>query len=811
MSKSDALEACNSRFWLGIASKFGLVTLVALSPVCRMQAQDGTKQLTTADYARADQALPWNAKKLILNLQLTPHWIEQSDRFWYKSEIPDGWQFLMVDPTGKTRKPVFDHARLASALSSVVAKPYTAQKLPFDAFEFADGGKAIEIDVEKKRWRCDLTLYRCQEAGIAHAKPSPAEIASPNKHWVAFVREHNLYVRSMETKQEIQLTHDGKQYDDYATSPDMDQQGVTERIRGVAPIGVIWSPDSSKLLTYKLDQTKVRDSYLIQSVVPGPIGAGRPVLYTYRYALPGDPDLPMAKFLVFDLTKKASVTLEIPPQSFQSNAVADMRSIWWSKSGRQIYCVQRERLSKTLKFSVTDGETGATRTVIEEHGPTLVETIPQPGDEPLVPVLDGSDEAIWYSERDGWGHLYLYDLKSAKLKNQITSGAWVVREIKFIDAANRWLYFTASGREKDRNPYSRYLYRIHLDGTNLQLLTPEDADHQVTISPDGRYFLDTYSRIETIPISKLKSMDGKDVEELEKADIHQLMAKGFVFPEPFKVVAADGKTEIYGAIYRPSNFDASKRYPIVDSIYPGPQRTQTAESFFDSFETGSQAHSVAELGFVVITVDGRGTPLRSKAFHDYAYGNLGDAGGLEDHVAAIQQLAAKYPFLNLDEVGIYGHSGGGYATVRAMLEYPDFYKVGVSSSGEQDMRGYLAMWGERYEGPLNGDNYVESSNPAFALRARLKGKLLLAWGDMDDNVPPALEWQLVHSLIATNQDFDTLVFPNRNHSYSGDPYFIRRRWDYLVENLLGAHPPKGYQIKNGSPTYRPVEGPEKEK
>lgn len=776
-----------------------------------MHAQDGTKQLTTADYTRADQALPWNAKKLILNLQVTPHWIEKSNRFWYKNELTNGWEFLLVDPASRTKRPVFDHARLASALSLAIAKPYTAEKLPFDAFDLADGGKVLQIDVEKRHWRCDLTSYQCQDAGVATVELSPAEILSPDRHWVAFVREHNLYVRSVETKQETQLTSDGKQYDDYATSPDMDQQGVTERIRGVSPIGVLWSPDSSRLLTYKLDQTKVRDSYLIQSVVPGPIGAGRPVLYTYRYALPGDPDLPMAKFMVFDLAGKTRVTLDIPPQQFQLNVVQNMKSIWWSRSGGQIYCVQRERFSKTLKFSVTDVATGSTRTVIEEHGPTWIETISQSLNDPLVPVLNVGKEAIWYSERDGWAHLYLYDMKTGGLKLQITSGPWVVREIKYIDEAKRWLYFTASGREEGRNPYLRHLYRIHLDGTEMQLLTPECADHEIAVSPDGLYFVDTYSRIDTVPVSVIRTMDGCVVQELEKADIHRLMARSYQFPEPFRAIAADGKTDIYGAIFRPSNFDPTKRYPIVDSIYPGPQRTQTAEGFFDALEVVSQAQSVAELGFVVITVDGRGTPLRSKMFHDYAYGKLGDAGGLEDHIAAIKQLAAKYPYLNLDEVGIYGHSGGGYATVRAMLAYPDFYKVGVASSGEQDMRGYLATWGERYEGAPHGDNYLESSNPVFALKTTLKGKLLLAWGDMDDNVSPSLEWQLVHSLIETNQDFDTLVLPNRNHSYSGDPYFIRRRWDYLVENLLGAHPPKGYQIKNGPPTYRTVDRSEKEK
>jgi len=353
---------------------------------------------------------------------------------------------------------------------------------------------------------------------------------------------------------------------------------------------------------------------------------------------------------------------------------------------------------------------------------------------------------------------------------------------------------------------------VRLDGTGLQLLTPESGDHNVTFSASGEYFFDAYSRVDAPPVLVVRSAHGKLVREMAKSDIGELTAKGWTAPEPFEAKAADGVTDVYGAIFKPANFDATKKYPVLDSVYPGPQHGRVPKTFVEGcVDTYGQALALTQLGFVVITVDGRGTPLRSKAFHDFSYGKLGDAGGLEDHVATIKQLAEKYTYMDLARVGIYGHSGGGYATVRAMLTYPDFYKVGVASSGEHDMRGYIAEWGEKYEGPLEGNNYVEASNPALALKARLQGKLLIAWGDMDDNVPPSLELQLVHSLIKTNQDFDTLVLPNRNHSLMSDPYFMRRLWDYLVRNLMGGDPPQGYEIKNGSPTYKTLDGKEEAK
>jgi dipeptidyl-peptidase-4 len=798
----------------GYGALFVPLAVVLCCAVGQTEAQE--RALTSADYARAEQLLSWNAKKLVRNLDVEPHWIEQSERCWFKNETAEGKEFLVLDAEKGTTEPAFDHARLASALSKAAGitateKAYSAKKLPFEAFTFTSGGAAIEFNVEKDKWACELRGYTCAKSKPETAA-SGAEVVSPDKKWAISVKQHNLFLRPMGTKREFPLTTDGKQYDEYAVLPDSNTSAVSSRILlgKDKPIAVVWSPDSKKVVTYKLDQTKVREAYLVQSVAPGEIGAPRPVLYSYRYPFPGDKNVALLKYVIFDVTSKAKTAVNLPAQETNGFTAFDFHAVWWEKDGKSIYFLTQDRPNRTLKLNMADAVTGTVRTLVEEHGTTQVEPTPEFGSAPIVKVLDGGAKVVWFSERDGWGHLYLYDGKTGKLKNQITKGDWLVRGIERVDEEGGWIYFSAAGREKGEDPYLRHLYRVRLDGTGLELLTKESGDHSVRFSASGKYFFDAYSRVDAPPVFVLRAADGRVLREVAKADVTELLARGYTMPEAFEAKAADGVTDVYGLLYKPAHFDATKEYPVLDSIYPGPQHGRVAKTFEEGcVDVYGQAPAMAQLGFVVITVDGRGTPLRSKAFHDDSYGKLGDAGGLEDHVAAIKSLA-ELGYLDLTRVGMYGHSGGGYATVRAMLRYPDFYKVGVSSSGEHDMRGYLAGWGEKYEGPLDGESYVEASNPALVLSARLKGKLLIAWGDMDDNVPPALELQLVHSLIATNQDFDTLVLPNRNHSLYHDPYFMRRLWDYLVRNLMGAEPPAGYEIKSADPAYQTLDGKKEE-
>ena len=401
-----------------------------------------------------------------------------------------------------------------------------------------------------------------------------------------------------------------------------------------------------------------------------------------------------------------------------------------------------------------------------------------------------------------------------------------MRDTPRVDAERGWVYFTAGGREEGRDPYFRHLYRCTLDGADLTLLTPEDADHTVTFSPSGAYFVDTYSRVDLPPVSVLRRADGTLIDTLEEADISALTEMGWRAPERFTVKARDGVTDLYGCIFRPTNFDPSRTYPVLDSIYPGPQTIHTPKAFGGG-DTGGrnfwQDQALAELGFIVVTIDGMGTPYRSKAFVDVAYGaHFGEAGGLEDHIVGLRQLAARDPSLDLSRVGIYGHSGGGFASAHALLSFPDFYKVAVSSAGNHNQMGYLAGWGERYIGMPEGDNYAGQVNATLA--GNLRGKLLLVHGEMDDNVHPSLTMQLADALIAANKDFDLLIIPFTNHAFFdlrwgleaadrfvslSHPYFVRKRWDYFVTHLLGATPPPGYAIapmvsaRNGSAGFEP--------
>jgi dipeptidyl-peptidase 4 len=462
---------------------------------------------------------------------------------------------------------------------------------------------------------------------------------------------------------------------------------------------------------------------------------------------------------------------------------------------RHLAFVSTSRDYKEVILRVADPNTGEVRTVYEERAATFFESNLTSIGMPNWGVFHDRNEFIWFTRRDGWGHLYLHDLASGNVKHRITSGAWNVVDIKYIDEENSLIYFTAAGKEEERNPYYRHLYRVSFDGSGLTLLSSENADHDISVAPSGRFFVDVYSAYNKPPVSIVRDKNGRSVVELERADISLLEEIGWEPPIPFTVKARDGVTDLYGMIYRPTSFDPGKKYPVINSIYPGPQRGSMDTRSFSLTDRG-QVRALAELGFIVVLIDATGTPLRSKAFHTAWYGDMGD-NGLEDQVTAMQQLADRYSWVDLNRVGIYGHSGGGYAAAGAMLRFPDFFHVGVASAGNHDNRGYTYYWGEKYHGLLNylddgSDTYERQANHLLA--KNLQGKLLLTYGTMDSNVHPNTTLLLINELIKHNKDFDIMVFPNRGHGYFNEPYNIRITWDHFVRHLLGKDPPSGHSI-----------------
>ena len=486
------------------------------------------------------------------------------------------------------------------------------------------------------------------------------------------------------------------------------------------------------------------------------------------------------------------MSLQIPPDSHRATLSDDIASsgtfddIDWKADGSEMAFLSTSRDHKQEKFRIANATTGAVREVFEE----VVKTQFESGRGAINwRYLPKSNEILWYSERDNWGHLYLYDATTGKLKNQITKGEWVVTRLLKVDEKNRQLVFMACGREPG-NPYFTHLYKIGFDGKNLVSLTPEDGNHQISFSPSENYFIDTYSKPDVPPVITYRSMAGKLITELEKTDVSRLKATGWKAPAVVSVKAHDGKTDIYGLVFTPTTMDPQKKYPVIDYIYPGPQGGSVGNWSFSASRGDHQA--LSELGFIVVLIEGTSNPFRSKSYHDMNYGNMAD-NTLPDQITAIRQLSKQFP-IDTNKVGIWGHSGGGFATAAAMLRYPDFFKVGIAESGNHDNRNYEDDWGERYNGLVENSNYEAQANQTYA--KNLKGKLLLAHGMMDNNVPPSNTMLVVDALIKANKTFDLLLFPNSGHGFGAfSPYMMRRRWDYFVTNLLNAQPPKDYQMR----------------
>ncbi len=532
-----------------------------------------------------------------------------------------------------------------------------------------------------------------------------------------------------------------------------------------------------------------------------PVTNTHPELKAWKYPLVGDANVTMIERVIINVDTPKVIRLKLPPDQHRSTLCDDIScrggsgwdDVQWSDDSKHLAFVSTSRDHKQEWFRVADASTGDIREVMGETAAKFYES---GNDKVNWKYLPKSNEILWFSERDGWGQMYLYDLTTGKLKNQITHGEGNVTQVLYVDEGTRTIYFLAAGKEPGCDPYFSHYYSIRFDGSSQKLLTPEDADHAVTSSLDGRYFIDVYSTPTQPQTTVVRDSSGKVVVEVAKQDITKLVAAGWVPPTPITVKARDGKTDLYGFLFKPTSFDASKKYPIVNNVYPGPQTGSCGSRSFTAAHRDMQA--LAELGFVVVCIDGMGTPWRSKAFHEFYYANLGD-NTIPDQVAGMKELAAKYPWIDIDRAGMYGHSGGGNATAAAMFHYPDFFKVGIAESGNHDQRVYEDDWAEKWSGLLvkNPDgttNYDSQANQYVA--KNLKGHLLLAHGTMDNNVPPNNTLLVVDALIKANKDFDLLMIPNVAHGYAeAAQYMARRRWDYFVRYLAGNTPPHEYQMQ----------------
>jgi len=760
---------------------------------CAMTAMAYAQQanvLTTKDYQRAESMLTYNTQPLIDRGTVNPNWIE-GDKCWYRVLTPQGSEFILVDPVKGTRTAAFDHQKLAAALSSAAGRSYSANMLPFQAISYSSDGRSIVFRADNKQWNYDLqsNAIAADTSQMSNNARGPRrgggnEVMSPDRSKAAFIKEYNLWVRDVKSGKQTQLTTDGIKDFGYAT----DNAGWTSSDRPV----LRWSPDSKKIATFKQDQRNVGDMFLVTTNV------GHPSLRSWKYPLPGDKEIATIQRVIINVDEPKVIVFNIPPDPHRATLSDDISSsgtfddVDWNSDGSELAFVSTSRDHKEEKFRIANALTGEVREVFEEKVATQYEsgwgTI-------NWKYLPKTKEIIWFSERDNWGHLYLYDATTGKVKNQITKGDWVVTEILNVDESKRQIYFYAFGRQKE-NPYFAQLCKIGFDGKNLTLLSPGEGYHTVSFSPSGNYFVDNYSKPNVPPVSELRDVNGKLVVELEKTDVSRLKATGWKPPTPITVKAHDGVTDIYGLLYTPTSLDASKKYPVIDYIYPGPQGGSMGGNWGFSASRGDH-QALAELGFVVVVLEGTSNPLRSKSFHDMYYPNMSE-NTLPDQVAGIRQLAKQYSYMDTSRIGIWGHSGGGFATAAAMFRYPDFFKVGISESGNHDNRNYEDDWGERYIGLLtkeNGkDNYEAQANQLYA--KNLKGKLMLAHGMMDNNVPPYNTLLVIEALEKANKDYDLVVFPNAAHGYGPySPYMMRRRWDYFVKNLLGKEPPKEYLME----------------
>ena len=801
-------------------------TLFLLMPLWALSQQK-------ANYSLAARFSPKKLDKMIFSLAVDPHWLKQSNKFWYTYETSEGKQWTIVDPLKNEKKAMFNRDKLAAELTKIIKDPFDGQHLPIDSIKFIKDENWIQFEVKstleinkdeevkketkpekiKKTFYFEYNLVTEQLNELVgfkkpKRKPNWANI-SPDEKLIVFGRKNNLFYMDKTNYEKALKNEDDSTIIEHAITQDGEPNfswhsesayggggetnvDIEKNKNKRKPVFALWSEDSKHLAITKVDNRKVKDLWVINSIADP-----RPTLETYKYWMPGEKEAPVDHLMIVDMTsftyKEINVSLfkdqDIAVWNKTSNVNTrddDHKPSIWLGTNDKLYLSRTSRDLKRIDQCTVDINTGAVKILVEENLNTYVE-IKKPG------IIKNTEEFVEWSERDGWAHLYLYD-KEGKLKNQITQGPWHVEDIVAIDEEKRVVYFSANGKENvnattKEDPYYLHLYKVNLDGSGLQLLNAGNFDHSFMMNDKKSYFVNTSSRINSTPISSLYSTDGKKLMDIETADLNSLFAAGYKFPETFKVKADDGITDIFGVMYKPYDFDSTKKYPIIEYVYPGPQTESVNKSFSKGMD---RIDRLAQLGFIVVTMGNRGGhPARSKWYHNYGYGNLRDYG-LADKKATIEQLADKYSFIDRDKVGIHGHSGGGFMSTAAMLVYPDIFKVAVSNAGNHDNSVYNRWWSEKHNGVKEnisdkGDTtflYMIDKNPDIA--KNLKGKLLLIHGEIDNNVHPANTIRVVNALIKANKRFDMLILPTQRHGFGDmNEYWFWKTADYFSRYLLG--------------------------
>ncbi|WP_316747194.1 S9 family peptidase [Pedobacter gandavensis] len=785
---------------------------------------ESTVAAPKANYQLASRFSPAKIKKLVYSTAVDPHWLKLSNRFWYEYETPAGKEWYLVDPSAKTKKKIFDNAKLAAEITTIMRDPFDAQHLPLENLKFSADEKAVTFELkstidelkkdrkdkkaadsmQKKIYFFNYVLATAKLTEVPNytkpkAKPTWGAVA-PDSSAIVFTRNYNLYWMDKEnykkavkneedsTIVENQLTKDGQKFYAYGSNGDGENnEELLKNDKKRRRAYVLWSPDAKHFVLNRSDSRKVKDLWVINNV-----SAGRPTLETYKYQMPGEAEAPIDEMLLFNFAAKSYKKLNTnafkdqnlsvwPAPNLVKDRDNEFRPSIWLGTNNKIYFGRTSRDLKRVDVCAVDIQSGAVTPLIEERFNTYLE-LNRPG------LVNEGKEMIHWSERDGWGHFYLFDA-AGKLKNQITKGAFHCEEIVNVDQKNRVLYFTANGKESKEDPYYVHLYRINFDGSGMKLLNQGDFDHAISMNDEAKFFVDNSSRVNTAPKAVVMDNNGRVVMNLETTDLSLLMATGYKFPEPFKVKADDGITDIYGVMYKPFDFDPNKKYPIIEYVYPGPQTEAVNKSFSKSMD---RTERLAQFGYIVITVGNRGgNPARSKWYHTFGYGNLRDYG-LADKKAAVEQLADKNKFIDATKVGITGHSGGGFMSTAAMLVYPDFFKAAVSNAGNHDNSIYNRWWSEKHHGvkeviSAKGDTtfkYSIDKNPDLA--KNLKGHLMLMTGDIDNNVHPANTIRVANALMRAGKRFEFVIVPGQRHGF-GDltEYTFWKLADHFNKYLIG--------------------------